>query len=95
MIKCPNCTAQLTYKVTDTEDYSEVATVTIEVTAKPVEEPTPDQPTPEQPTPEQPTPEQPQPEQNSGCGGSILATLFGTIALCGVVVFCKRRKENE
>ena len=84
-----------TYKVTDTEDYSEVATVTIEVTAKPVEEPTPDQPTPDQPTPEQPTPEQPQPEQNSGCGGSILATLFGTIALCGVVVFCKRRKENE
>ena len=86
-----------TYKVTDTEDYSEVATVTIEVTAKPVEQPEdPEQPeNPEQPEdPEQPeNPEQPKPI--FGCNGSIAATLLGTIALCGVVVFCKRRKENE
>ena len=74
-----------TYKVTDTEDYSEVATVTIEVTAKPVEQPE----DPEQPE----NPEQPKPI--FGCNGSIAATLLGTIALCGVVVFCKRRKENE
>ena len=73
--------------------------VTIDLTVEAAEEPTPDQPTPDQPTPDQPTPEQPtpekpQPEQNSGCGGSVLASIFGLLALAGATIVLRKKREE-
>lgn len=50
------------------------------------------EPTPNEPTPNEPTPETPQPEE-SGCGGSIVASI-GSIAILSLGVLLLKRKED-
>ena len=37
---------------------------------------------------------QPQPEQNSGCGGSVLASIFGLLALAGATIVLRKKSEE-
>ena len=45
------------------------------------------------PVDEQPTPEQPE-ENNNGCGGSVIASIFGVLALAGSVVVLRKKREE-
>ena len=99
-----------TYKAFDTEDYSEVKTVTITVTAKeeppvdtsesePVDtsESEPGETSESEPvTPSDSSSEQ-QPAKKGGCGGSILATsaLLSILAVAGIGIVASKKKEDK
>lgn len=70
------------------------ATFTVIVEEEVVEEPTPEQPTPEQPTPEQPTPGTSDEPEQKGCGGSVIASIFGVLALAGFALVARKRKKD-
>ena len=74
--------------------------VTIDLTVEAAEEPTPT-PDPEPtPTPDpEPTPTptpgpNDKPDQNSGCGGSVLASIFGLLALAGATIVLRKKREE-
>ena len=87
-------TATFTFKVSDTEDYSEVKTVTITVADDQPEDPgTSEEPGSSQEPGSSETPDAP---AKKGCGGSIAAAsiIISCVALAGVGLLSLRRKEK-
>ena len=68
--------------VVDGDIESETKTITINAKA-PAEDPTPT-----------PTPT-PTPDKEKGCGGSVIASLFGVVALAGAVLVVSKRRKDQ
>ena len=84
-----------TAKITVTASNGESAEIAIIVSAAQEEKPEekPEQ-KPEENEPTE-TPEESKPEESKkGCGGSVVASVFGLVALTGAVVVMKKRKEQ-
>ena len=81
-----------TAKITVTASNGESAEIAIIVSA--AQEEKPEQPEqPEESKPEQPEESKPE-EDKKGCRGSVVASVFGLVALTGAVVVMKKRKEQ-
>lgn len=87
-----------TYKAFDTEDYSEVKTVTITVKEKPVvPDPTPSSTSESSQAPVTPSSSEDKKSSNGGCGGAIVGTSIATVVALGAIigVAIKRKKDEK